>query len=39
MKYIIFFIILLFSSNIFAKTSLKELKKEAKIDDDGKLKL
>jgi hypothetical protein len=39
MKYIIFFLILLFTTNGLAQTSLKELKKEAKIDNDGKLKL
>jgi hypothetical protein len=37
MKYIIFFFAFLFTFNVLAETSLKELKKEAKIDDEGKL--
>jgi len=39
MKYITFFFAFLFTFNVLAETSLKELKKEAKIDDDGKLNL
>lgn len=39
MKYITFFFAFLFTFNVLAETSLKELKKEAKIDDEGKLNL
>ena len=39
MKYITFFFAFLFTFNVLAETSLKELKKEAKVDDDGKLNL